>query len=343
MQQQQQQQQEEQAHQHSLLPPQQQPVARKQRQPQCDSYRVWFRDMTASFTPVEYVHVLGRVPELSAAATGSAAAASQGKQHVPPARELGVGGFAVVYLLEQKVQSRSRYPRLVALKVPYVGREHSCDDEQRVLTHLRDDLPNVVALLGTAIGSSGGQVVRGLVYEYCPDGNSVQWTQGLLRRAAQDPEMKQQYPAAASILLAMLTDFTDWRCPKELLPQCLALTNSDIPAFHAQLAAPLRQRVLEQVLKKHMGQLLHLLVQMSGSTNSGPGTNSSSSGAIEHITEGVASSATVPPGGFVIHGDIKPVNLLAAAGHFKLADWGVAVYFPGSWRGLLGPQGHTVR
>jgi serine/threonine protein kinase len=260
---------------------------------------------------------------------------------------LGSGGFAVVYLLQQKAH-HSEYPRQVALKVPYVGQEQSCDNEQHVLTHLRGDLPNVVQLLGTAKGSSAGQVVRGLVYEYCPDGTLNAVVHGLLRQAARDPEMQRQFSEAASILLSMLTPSGDWDCPPELAAECLALTSSDIPAFHAKLAAPLRQLVLDQELKWRMVPLLQLLVQMGGSSSgsssdASDGYGSSSGGGGDSLT-GVSSSATVPPGGCVHHGDIKPANLLSAGARLKLADWGVAVYFPvSSSQQLLRPKGVTAR
>lgn len=83
--------------------------------------------------------------------------------------------------------------------------------------------------------------------------------------------------------------------------------------WRAREVSKLRQVVVEPPLKVHVRQLLQLLVQMSdccsasSSSNRGNGSSSASSSSGGQGTGRPAPrSATVPPGGVVVHADLKP-------------------------------------
>jgi serine/threonine protein kinase len=261
----------------------------------------------------------------------------------------------------------------VAFKVPYLECKEASHHEQHVLGHMRRDLCNVVQLLGIGRGSSAGEVVQGLVFEYCPGGDLAEWAVKLLQQAAQEPTMQQTHPLMAAAAASL--SGTSWRPPKEWEVQMSAMDEHEQLPFIAAYLRPLREQVLEAPLKQHMRQLLRLVVKLSGSssdssTSSGAGGNghsgrsgddgggsgSSSRGGDGSSTGGwgrgsgsrypvTTTSATVPAGGLVINFDIKPSNIfLTADGTPKLGDWNVAMYVPdATLHQPFAPKGFTQR
>jgi serine/threonine protein kinase len=215
-----------------------------------------------------------------------------------------------VYLLEQQAPIKDAHPRQVALKVPFVGCVGTCNQEAHVMWRMRGGLGNVVQLLGSAQGKTcAQQEVHGLVYEYCPGKDLYNWALDLLQQAAQQPEVRQQYPDAVEAVMAARPP-AGWLCPEAWVVQANMVGEHDRPAFYAAYATALRQMYVEQPLKQHMRQLLQLVVKMSRGSSSGH------------------DSATLAPGGRIIHADIKPDNIyMSATGEAKLGDWGLASYF----------------
>jgi serine/threonine protein kinase len=266
------------------------------------------------------------------------------QQQQGKAVELGAGGNGVVYLLEQQAPLNLAYPRQVAFKVPFLGSTSSLVGEYQVLTHLRGDLVNVVQLLGKAQGSCGGTAVTGLVYEYCPVSDMRDWASNLLLQAAQQPELDEELEEAAAVVLKGAGMISWDRSPPWYRAGMDRHSTHERPAWKATQVSKLRQAVVEPKLKQHVKQLLQLLIAMSSSSTS------SSSSSRRRSSRGSSSraahpSATVPPGGLVIHADVKASNLyFSSNGTVKLGDWGAAMYIPSAApQQLLIPPGYTMK
>lgn len=246
---------------------------------------------------------------------------------------LGAGGGGVVYLLEQQAPGSNAHPQRVAMKVTYEDNMHSILQERNLALSLRPGLPNVVELLGVARGSIGERVVFGLVYEFCPGKNLRSWAAEQLLLAAQQPQMQQQHAAAVEAVMAQA--HLDWAIPEDWEEQLCFRNHEEESAFYVTQATPLRQLVLEGQLKRHMRQLMGLLVQMNNSNDTGSGSSSSNSNP----------SAIVDSKGAMLHSDIKSENVyMAANGAAKLGDWGSAVRIPdASSQQPLPRAGFTIR
>jgi serine/threonine protein kinase len=317
-------------------------------------YQVAFRSAPDGAATVAYQHVLkeskqqppsdtSSVPAAAAAAAAADRLAEDADQvQSASTRRLlledsvvvvGKGGGGVVYLLQQQEPHCLDYPQQVALKLAWAGSSGSHDNEEKVLSALRPDLPHVAHLLGTAQGSSAGEAVRGLVYEYYSGGDLHCWVLATTRQAAQEPDMQQQCPEAAE------AHMPESGPPDE---QLAFKSFVDKVGVRGGVMAPLRKLVLEQPLKRMMRGLLELLVQISSPTTSSSsssnqqhkggssdGHNSSSSSSHDDSSsKSCHGSATNPPG-VVIHGDVKPQNIyVGSTGRAVLGDWGSALYSP---------------